>query len=196
MGQRLLYRLHNPETIVPGKEIRIRVACPSNKFPEDVQQPKVEILTLTLEEANPERPGVFNQIFGHKGELHAAGLDLIVKRGSFTKIITGDCTHPHSFFFRCPRLPADKEARIGVRRNPPNPNKKQKIFGFDVIIDTSIEVTLGIELPVACSTIAGNAEEGKHYIANKEQILAYHGRTSKIDLGDVHSVKYSYLSLS
>jgi len=71
-----------------------------------------------------------------------------------------------------------------VRRNPQNPDKKQKIFGFDAIIDTSVELTLGIELPVACSTIAGNAEEGKHYITNREQILAYHGTTSKIDLGD------------
>jgi len=43
---------------------------------------------------------------------------------------------------------------------------------------------LGLELPVACSTIAGNAQEGKHYIVNREQILRYHGKTSKIDLAD------------
>jgi len=48
---------------------------------------------------------------------------------------------------------------IGVRRNPQNPNRKQKIFGFNTIIETSIELTLGIELPVACTTIAGNASE-------------------------------------
>lgn len=73
---------------------------------------------------------------------------------------------------------------MGVRRNPQNPNRTQKIFGFDAIIDTSIELTLRIELPVACSTIAGNAEEGKYYITNREQILAYHRRTATIDLGD------------
>jgi hypothetical protein len=76
------------------------------------------------------------------------------------------------------------EARIGVRRNPQNPNRKEKIFGFNAVIDTSVELLLGIELPVACTTIAGNAEEGKHYIINRKQTLTYHGKTSKIDLGD------------
>jgi hypothetical protein len=52
------------------------------------------------------------------------------------------------------------------------------------VIDTSVELTLGIELPVACTTLAGNAEEGKQYIANKKQIHQHHGKTSKIDLGD------------
>ena len=182
--RRILYRLNNPETIVLGKEIRIRVACPSPHFPQDVQRPKVEVLALCLEEANPERPSILNQVFGLKEELHKAGLDLVVKRGVLTKIVMGDSTHTDSFFFRCPKLPADREARIGVRRNPQNPNKKQKIFGFDAIIDTSVELALGIELPVACTTIAGNAEEGKHYITNREQIISYHGKTSKIDLGD------------
>jgi len=88
------------------------------------------------------------------------------------------------------------DARIGVRRNPQNPNRKQKIFGFDAIIDTSIELTLGIELPVACTTIAGNAEEGKHYITNKKQIIEHHGKTSKIGLGDgkydeLHNYQFS-----
>ena len=76
------------------------------------------------------------------------------------------------------------DAKIGVRRNPQNPNRKQKIFGFNAVIDTSIELALGIELPVACTTIAGNAEEGRHYITNREQIMEYHGKKSKIDLGD------------
>jgi len=194
--RRILYRLNNPEKIVPGKEIRIRVECPSPNFPPDVQRPKVEVLTLSLEEANPEKPSIFNQIFGLKEKLQNAGLDLVAKRGVLTKIVTGDNTESDSFFFRCPKLPSDMEARIGVRRNPQNPNKKQKIFGFDAIIDTSIELTLGIELPVACTTIAGNAEEGRHYVTNKKQILEHHGKTSKIDIGDgkydeLHNYEFS-----
>jgi len=182
--RRILSRLANPEKLVLGKEIRIRVECPSRNFPEEVTRPKVEILSLSLEEAHPEKPSLLNQLFGLKEELHKAGLDIVLKRGVLTKIVMGDSAQTDSFFFRCPKLPSDREARIGVRRNPQNPNKKEKIFGFDVIIDTAVEVTLGIELPVACSTIAGNAEEGKYYITNREQILAYHGRTSTIDLGD------------
>lgn len=194
--RRILYRLNNPEKIVPGKEIRIRVECPSPNFPQDVQRPKVEVLTLSLEEANPEKPSIFNQIFGLSEKLESAGLDLVVKRGVLTKIITGDNTKSDSFFFRCSKLPSDMEARIGVRRNPQNPDKKQKIFGFDAIIDTSIELPLGIELPVACTTIAGNAEEGRHYITNRKQVLEHHGKTSKIDIGDgkydeLHNYEFS-----
>ncbi|MFC1533104.1 hypothetical protein ACFL7M_07055 [Thermodesulfobacteriota bacterium] len=37
---------------------------------------------------------------------------------------------------------------------------------------------------MACTTIAGNAEEGRYFITNREQILQHHGKTSKIDLAD------------
>jgi hypothetical protein len=83
------------------------------------------------------------------------------------------------------------DARIGVRRDPQNPDRKQKIFGFNSVIDTSIELSLGLELPVACTTIAGNAEEGKCFVANREQILSYHAKTSKVDLADA---KYDELN--
>jgi hypothetical protein len=83
------------------------------------------------------------------------------------------------------------DARIGVRRDPQNPERKQKIFGFNAVIDTSIELSLGLELPVACTTIAGNAEEGKCFIVNREQILNHHAKTSKIDLADA---KYDELN--
>ena len=182
--KRILYRLNNPEKIVPGKEIRVKVECPSPNFPEDVQRPKVEVLTLSLIESNPEKSSIFNQIFSLKDELENANLDLIVKRSMFTKFSMGDDTKSDSFSFRCPKLPSDTEARIGVRRNPQNPNRKEKIFGFNAVIDTSIELSLGIELPVACTTIAGNAEEGRHFITNRKQILKYHEKTSKIDLAD------------
>ena len=180
--RKVLYRLNNPEKIVPGKQIRVRAECPSPNFPDHVKRPKVELLTLSLESANPEKASIFNKIFDLEEKLQSAGLDLVVKRGVLTKIVMGDDID--SFFFRCPKLPADIDARIGVRRDPQNPNRKQKVFGFNAIIDTSIELSLGIELPVACTTIAGNAEEGRHYITNKNQILEYHSKTSRIDLAD------------
>lgn len=182
--QRVRYRLQRPEKIIPGKDIRIKLPCPSPHFPDDVQRPKVEVLTLSLAESDSEKPSVFNRIFGLESELHHAGLDLNVNRGVITKIRMGESTSTDSFFFKCPKLPSDREARIGVRRDPQNPNRKQKIFGFNAVIDTSIEMELGLELPVACSTLAGNAQEGKHYILNREQLLHYHGKTSKIDLAD------------
>jgi hypothetical protein len=189
--QRILYRLADPARIILGKEIRIKVDCPSNRFPSHVPRPRVEVFTLCLQEANPDKPSIFNQIFGLQEELQRAGLDLVVKRGLITSIVLGDSTQTDSFFFRCPKLPADRDARIGVRRHPQNPNRKQKIFGFNAIVDTSIELDLALELPVACNTIAGNAEEGRYFIINREQVLAYHGKTSKIDLADA---KYDELA--
>jgi hypothetical protein len=182
--QRILYRLDDPKRIVLGKEIRIRADCPSSRFPSDVPRPRVEVFSLCLQEANPDTPSGLNQIFGLQNELQKAGLDLVPKRGVITGINLDTNTKTDSFFFRCPRLPADMDARIGVRRNPQNPDRKQKIFGFNAVIDTAIDLGLGIELPVACTTIAGNAEEGKQFITNREQILAHHGKSSKIDLAD------------
>ena len=37
---------------------------------------------------------------------------------------------------------------------------------------------------MACTTIAGNAEEGRHLITNKNQILHHHSEVSKIHLAD------------
>jgi len=181
---RILYRLADPHRILIGKEIRIRADCPSTRFPSDVKRPRVEVLTLCLQQANPDKPSIFNRIFGLEEELQRVSLDLIVKRGVITSIVLDESTKTDSFFFRCPKLPADMDARIGVRINPQNPNRKQKIFGFDAVIDTSIELDLGLELPVACTTIAGNAEEGRHFITNRAQVQAHHGKSSKIDLAD------------
>ena len=86
--------------------------------------------------------------------------------------------------FSTSRRPKDTDARIGVRRNPQNPNKKQKIFGYNLVLSTSVEVHLKIELPVAVTNIAGNAEEGSQIIQNKEQIYNHHKAQVKIDIAD------------
>jgi hypothetical protein len=194
--KRILNRLNNPEKIVPGKEIRVKVPCPSSRLPDDVKRPKVEVLTLFLKEADTEKVSIFNGVFELEKELHDAQLDLMVKRGVITRISMGDSISSDAFFFKCPKLPADMEARIGVRRDPQNPNRKQKIFGYNAVIDTSIEMGLGLELPVACSTLPGNAHEGKHYIINREQILQYHGKTSKIDLADAKYDEHNNFAFS
>ena len=47
-----------------------------------------------------------------------------------------------------------------------------------------MEIHLGIELPVAITNIAGNAEEGSQIIANKEQVHKHHACQVKIDIAD------------
>lgn len=87
----------------------------------------------------------------------------------------------------CPKLPKDTDARIGVRRDPQNPDKLQKIFGYNLVLSTSVELHLQIELPVAVTNISGNAEEGSQIIKNKEQIHSHHSAAVnkvKIDIAD------------
>jgi hypothetical protein len=47
-------------------------------------------------------------------------------------------------------------ARIGVRNDPKNSARKQKIFGYNMVLSTSVEVDL--KLPVAVVNMAGNGK--------------------------------------
>jgi hypothetical protein len=190
--RRILYKLEDPKRVALGREIKVRVDCPSNRFPKDVQKPKVELMTLSLKVADPEERNPFSKIFGVEEELQEQGLDVAIKRINFHSISLDPID---SFFFRCPKLPSDTEARIGVRRNPKNPDKVEKIFGYNAILTTDIELFLGLELPVGCLTISGNAEEGNQFIPVKEQVSRHHPNT-KIDLADakydeLHNYEYA-----
>lgn len=178
--RRVLYRLKDPRKTLLGREIRVKVECPSHRFPEEIQKPKVELLTLFLKVADPARPNPFNRIFGVEEELKALGLDLVVKKVHFHSI---DLGRIDSFYFRCPRLPSDTEARIGVRKDPSRPDRVEKVFGYNAVLTTSVEPLLGLELPVAGLTIAGNAQEGNQFIPLKEQIQKHQPKTL-IDLAD------------
>lgn len=190
--RRILYKLQDPKRLGLGREIKVRVDCPSTRFPEEIQKPKVELMALSLKIADPEQPSPYNKIFGVEEELKAHGLDVIVRKINFHSISLDQID---SFFFRCPKLPSDRDARIGVRRNPKNPDKVEKIFGYDAIFTTSIELSLGLEFPVGSLTISGNAEEGNQFIPIKEQLSRHHPHT-KIDLADakydeLHNYQYA-----
>ncbi|MBW1695541.1 MAG: hypothetical protein JRH18_25295 [Deltaproteobacteria bacterium] len=79
--------------------------------------------------------------------------------------------------------------QVGVRRDPQNPNRKQKIFGYNLVLTSSVEMHLKLELPVAVSNIPGNAEEGSQIIVNNNQIAVHHRCQIKIDIADFHPVK-------
>lgn len=115
--RRVLYRLNSPNRKSLFKELRVKIECPSKRFPinPNIKRPKVEVIALCLQEADPEKPSIFNQTFGLKEELQQAGLDPVVKRGVFTEIVLKDSAKTDSFSFRCPKMPHDLDARIGVR---------------------------------------------------------------------------------
>lgn len=119
--------------------------CPSTRFPEDVKKPKIELFAfklafndgqLTQEQRNTAI--VFN-VFE---ELERQQLCITKLRSNVTHINPDD----GSVTICCPKLPKDTDARIGVRRNPQNPDKKQKIFGYNLVLTTSVELQLKIEL--------------------------------------------------
>jgi hypothetical protein len=186
---RVLYRIQDPAQIVPGKECRVRTECPNPAFPQDVKRPKITILSFTLESASEELSIIdSNNLKFFRVEEHLAKHGLVLRfRESNVHAVSvssfigqpSDTVH-----FRCPKLPYDRDARIGVRRKPSNPDKTEKIFGYNAVIATSIEPQLGIELPIGCVTIAGNAEEGNQFIPLQQQISRFHTSHPRIHLLD------------
>jgi hypothetical protein len=180
---RILYRLNNLAENNLGSESRVYTECPSDRFPEDVKKPKIELFAFRLAFAEgdlSEEKTNTAIAFGVEEELSKQHLCIQTIRSNVTDINPDD----GSVTIRCPKLPKDTDARIGVRRDPKNPDKKQKIFGYNLVLSTSVEIHLKIELPVAVTNIAGNAEEGSQIIANKEQVNKHHLCQVKVDIAD------------
>jgi hypothetical protein len=180
---RILYRLNNMAEHNLGSEVRVYVHCPSNRFPEDVKKPKIELFAFKLAfcDGDPTDEQKNTAIlFGVDKKLDRQQLCINTVRSNVTAINP----YNRSITICCPKLPKDTDARIGVRRDPQNPDKKQKIFGYNVILSTSVELQLKIELPVAVTNIAGNAKEANQIITNKEQIASHHKCQVKIDIAD------------
>jgi hypothetical protein len=187
--------------VIPGKESRVTTECPNPDFPEDVRRPKINILSFTLENASEELSIVdTNNLRFFRVEEHLKKLALVLRfpQSNVHNIsVSSLMTEPsNTFRFRCPKLPYDLTARIGVRRKPSDPDKIEKIFGYNAIITTAIEPQRGLELPVACLTIAGNAEEGNQFIPLQEQIRRFHDVHPRIHLLDakydeLHNYEYA-----
>ena len=180
---RILYRLNHMAEQNLGSEVRVYVECPSTRFPEDVKKPKIELFAFKLAFSDGELTQEQRNtaiVFDVFEELEKQQLCIKKIRSNVTSISPDD----GSITICCPKLPKDTDARIGVRRNPQNPDKKQKIFGYNLVLTTSVELHLKIELPVAVTNIAGNAEEGSQIIVNKQQISEHHRCEVKIDIAD------------
>ena len=186
---RILYRLNKLADNNLGSEIRVKAPCPSDRVPEkdkkgeEIKRPKIEIFACKLAFADGELTEEQKNtaiLFGVEEELSKQNLCIQTTRSNVSTINFED----GSMTISCPKLPRDTHARIGVRRNPKNPNKKEKIFGYNLVLSTSVEIQLKIELPVAVTNIAGNAEEGSQIIVNNEQLHSHHEADVKVDIAD------------
>jgi len=82
-------------------------------------------------------------------------------------------------------MPYDLDARAGYRKSKHNPDKKEKVFGYQIVISTSIEPETGLEIPVACVTRPGNTHDGNYFIHLKEQLKWQHPYfRTLLDIGD------------
>jgi len=179
----ILYRLNKLSDNNLGSEVRAHTQCPSDRFPEDVKKPRIELFAFKLAFADgksTEEQKNTAILFGVDEELDKQHLCINTIRSNVTNIDFSN----DSMTICCPKLPKDTDARIGVRRDPQNPNRKQKIFGYNLVLTTSVEIHLKVELPVAITNISGNADEGSQIISNNEQIRKHHHCQAKIDIAD------------
>jgi hypothetical protein len=180
---RILYRLNNLSKNNLGSEARVYTQCPSCRFPEDVKKPRIELFAFKLAFSDGELTEEQKNtaiLFGVEEELERQGLCIETVRSNVFRINVDD----GSMSIRCPKLPKDMDAKIGVRRDLQNPNRKQKVFGYNAVLSTSVELHLNIELPVAASNISGNADEGGQLVKNKEQVYRYHQCQVNVDIAD------------
>jgi hypothetical protein len=186
---RILYRLNKLSEGNLGSEIRVREDCPSDRFPEDVKKPRIELFAFKLAFADGEPSEEQKNtaiLFGVEKELEKQQLCIHTLRSAVTAINFAD----GSMTMACPKLPKDTDAKIGVRRDPQNPSKKQKIFGYNLVLTTSVELYLKLELPVAVTNIAGNAQEGSQIITNDDQIDVHHCTAADQVNLDIADAKY------
>jgi len=192
---RILYRLDNLSQNNLGSEIRVYTQCPSDRFPEknkngnEIKKPKIELFAFRLAFADGQPTEEQNNtaaLFKVKEILDKQNLCINTIRSNVSCINLDDA----SMTMCCPKLPKDTDAKIGVRRDPQNPNKKQKIFGYNLVLTTSVELHLKLELPVAVTNIAGNAQEGSQIITNDDQIDVHHWAAADRVNIDIADAKY------
>lgn len=150
---RILKLLEEPGSIPIDKEMRSFAKCPKQTLPNDVKPPSIPVCAYKLLPYNPEGFNKKDQtakLFGLEDELKKHNLMLVAIRSNISKIELNLVDNP--VYVRCPRMPYDLDAKVGYRRSKYNPNKKEMVFGYQVVISTSIEPETGLEIPVACIT--------------------------------------------
>ncbi len=183
---RILKLLEEPAAVPIDKEMRCYAKCPKGTLPNDVKPPSIQVCAYKLLAFNPELFDEKEQtarLFGVEEELKKNNLMLVPLRNNISKIELNLVDNP--VYVRCPRMPYDLDAKVGYRRSKYNPKKKEKVFGYQVVISTAIEPETGLEIPVACLTKPGNAHDGNYFIHLKEQLKWQHPyfKTS-VDIGD------------
>ncbi len=181
--KQVFYRLNNLNKVDLEKVFKVKIDCPCDTLPEKTKRPKLEALMLKI--GVMDGPVSQNQLhtamlFGVKEQLDKQGLCLNIIRTNIDEV----APELDRITLRCPKIPKDTDARVGVRNDPKNSARKQKIFGYNLVLSTSVELDLKLDLPVAAINMAGNGLEGEKIITLAGQIRANHDCRPKIDIAD------------
>jgi len=178
------YFLAHPEKIILGKEKRSFALCPRDDLPPCVRKrPSFVALSFCfLPQEEDQKQGELAHIVGVEKELSQKGLYLQLTKSCISKIdLTGN--RP-LIYVKYPRIPSDLEAKIGYRRSSSNPDKKVKVFGYQAMITTNIELEIGLELPVGCITSSADKLDGSFFIPERRKFIRKHSLLPYLDRAD------------
>ncbi len=178
--KRVLQLIHHPRGISLSKTYRVRAECPSPYFPDKVKKPKIGCLNFSFVPYAPSINDPTLKLLGIEEELKAHNLSL-----KYHSNIT--CVSQNIYTIRCPKLPRDTDARVGVRRNKVFPDKIERVFGYNGMTTTLVNPILGLELPGGSIAGPGNIYEGNFFPGLRKDIATRHPSLNiKLDVGDGH----------
>lgn len=193
---RILNMLQKLDTLTPGKEHRSFSHCLSTNFPDDVKPPRIEVVSWSLVpfEQESHDPST-EKLLGIEEQLKSSNLMLKPIRSNISKISQDLVENP--VYVKCPRVPADMDAKNGHRRSKEDSDKIEYVFGYNLVTPTSVEPELGLELPISSFVGNGFLHEGSAFIPIKNKILTRHPYLkTTIDIADAaydDTENYNYI---
>jgi len=184
--RRLNKLLNHPEKVVLGKEYQLRARCPSHRFPEKKKRPLINLFTFSFSQYDPNKKSDGTaHLLGIEDKLRELGLMLLPLESNINLIQMSPSLDTCQI--KCPHLPSDSEARIGVRRSKQDPSRLEYIFGYNKMTLTLKSPLWGIELPCDSLTKEASIYEGNFFIQLRERFKEQHPQLKiSLDLGDGH----------
>lgn len=187
------------EQILSGAK-RLQITCP---FPETVDkvrkatekkgsavEPKVALLELVLLPAGGPPTSDARKVAELLGVDECKLPALRIKWSRLAKDDQGNLVG------RCAKVPTDLDAGVGYHIDNQNPENKERVFGYLQERTTTINVALGLELPVACSTYPANADEGGLFLSHRSKVPIPYQPSQIHDLDSGYDRKNIYLTLA
>jgi len=114
--KQITHRLNNLTKVDLEKAFKVKVDCPCETLPEKIKQPKIEALVMkinVMDEPVSQKQINTAILFGVKEQLYKQGLCLNIIRSNIVEV-EPDLDR---ITLRCPKIPMNTDARIGVRND-------------------------------------------------------------------------------